>query len=101
MADRRGEFGRRGEDAACAYLLRHGYSIVERNYRCRRGEIDIIAAKDGGAVFVEVKTRRSLKFGTPGMAKVWHAGHGGNLCQAAENPHHGAVLFAAVRRRVQ
>ena len=54
MADRRGDFGRRGEDAACAYLLRHGYSIIERNYRCRRGEIDIIAAKDGGAVFVEV-----------------------------------------------
>ena len=93
MADRRGDFGRRGEDAACAYLLRHGYSIVERNYRCRRGEIDIIAVKDGGAVFVEVKTRRSLKFGTPG--------HGGNLCQAAENPHHGSALFAAVRRRVQ
>ena len=88
MADRRSDFGRRGEEAACAYLLRHGYSIVERNYRCRRGEIDIIAAKDGGAVFVEVKTRRSLKFGTPGMA-------------VAENPHHGAALFAAVRRRVQ
>ena len=70
MADRRGDFGRRGEDAACAYLLRHGYSIIERNYRCRRGEIDIIAAKDGGAVFVEVKTRRSLKFGTPGMAAL-------------------------------
>ena len=70
MADRRSEFGRRGEDAACAYLLRHGYSIVERNYRCRRGEIDIIAAKDGGAVFVEVETRRSLKFGTPGMAEL-------------------------------
>ena len=97
MADRRSDFGRRGEDAACAYLLRHGYSIVERNYRCRRGEIDIIAAKDGGAVFVEVKTRRSLK----PQLKVWHAGHGGNLCQAAENPHHGAALFAAVRRRVQ
>ena len=62
MADRRSEFGRRGEDAACAYLLRHGYSIVE---------IDIIAAKDGGAVFVEVKTRRSLKFGTPGMAVTY------------------------------
>lgn len=71
MADRRGDFGRRGEDAACAYLLRHGYSIVERNYRCRRGEIDIIAARDGGAVFVEVKTRRSLKFGTPGMAVTY------------------------------
>ena len=71
MADRRGDFGRRGEDAACAYLLRHGYSIVERNYRCRRGEIDIIAAKDGGAVFVELKTRRSLKFGTPGMAVTY------------------------------
>ena len=71
MADKRGDFGRRGEEAACAYLLRHGYSIVERNYRCRRGEIDIIAAKDGGAVFVEVKTRRSLKFGTPGMAVTY------------------------------
>ena len=93
MADRRGDFGRRGEDAACAYLLRHGYSIVERNYRCRRGEIDIIAAKDGGAVFVEVKNAPQLK--------VWYAGHGGNLCQAAENPHHGAALFAAVRWRVQ
>ena len=93
MADRRGDFGRRGEDAACAYLLRHGYSIIERNYRCRRGEIDIIAAKDGGAVFVEVKTRRSLKFGTPGMAVTYG--------QAAENPHHGAALFAAVRRRIQ
>ena len=43
MADRRGDFGRRGEDAACAYLLRHGYSIVERNYRCRRSYINTIS----------------------------------------------------------
>ncbi len=68
MADKRGSFGRRGEDAACAYLQRHGYIIAGRNYRCCYGEIDIIALKDGGVVFVEVKTRHSLKFGTPGMA---------------------------------
>ena len=78
MADGRGDFGRRGEDAACAYLLRHGYSIGERNYRCRRGVIDIIAAKDGGAGFVEVKTRRRLKFGPPGMSV--------NLCQQQKIP---------------
>ena len=68
MADKRSSFGRRGEDAACAYLERHGYNVVARNYRCRWGEIDVIAVKGGTLVFVEVKTRHSLKFGTPGMA---------------------------------
>lgn len=71
MADGRGSFGRRGEDAACAYLERHGYKVIGRNYRCRWGEIDVIAAKGGMVVFVEVKTRRSLKFGTPGMAVTY------------------------------
>lgn len=71
MADCRADFGRRGEDAACAYLERHGYKVLERNYRCRWGEIDIIAAKGGSLVFVEVKTRHSLKFGTPGMAVTY------------------------------
>lgn len=71
MADRRSDFGQRGEDAACAYLERHGYRVTGRNYRCRYGEIDIIAVKDGAIVFVEVKTRRSLRFGTPGMAVTY------------------------------
>ncbi len=71
MADRRGDFGRRGEDAACAYLLRHGYSIVERNYRCRRGAVGRFGWKQGREKIVEVKTRGSLKFCTAGMAVTY------------------------------
>lgn len=71
MADKRGDFGRRGEDAACAYLERHGYKVVDRNYRCRWGEIDVIAVKGGTLAFVEVKTRHNLRFGTPGMAVTY------------------------------
>lgn len=48
--------GQKGEDKACSYLVSHGYSIVERNWRTRSGEIDIIAQKDGVLVFAEVKT---------------------------------------------
>ena len=44
---------------------RKGYRIVERNYRTRYGEIDIIARKDGFLVFIEVKLRRSSRFGAP------------------------------------
>lgn len=47
--------GEKGEDAACTYLERKGYVICRRNYRCRYGEIDIIAAKGGELSFVEVK----------------------------------------------
>lgn len=63
--------GKRGEDAACAYLERHGYIICRRNYRCRYGEIDIIAAKGSELSFVEVKTRRNLKFGLPRLAVTY------------------------------
>lgn len=62
--DRR-ELGRLGEDLACAYLAEHGFSIVVRNWRSRRGEIDIVARKGGLTAFVEVKTRRSGAFGPP------------------------------------
>ena len=68
MADKRGDFGRRGEDAACAYLERHGYKVLDRNYRCRWGEIDVIAVKGGTLAFVEVKTRFSDGFGAPSEA---------------------------------
>ena len=63
--------GAMGEDMACAYLIRLGYDIAARNYRTRQGEIDIIAAQDGEIVFVEVKTRRSLRCGLGAEAVTW------------------------------
>lgn len=59
------EIGALGEKIAAEYLTRLGYVIRERNFRSREGEIDIIAEKDDFLVFVEVRTRRSLSFGTP------------------------------------
>lgn len=53
----RRDLGRIGEDAACRYLRRSGYRILERNFSCHRGEIDIICEKSDCIVFVEVKTR--------------------------------------------
>lgn len=64
----RGELGKLGEDFAAGLLSAEGYRIVERNFRCRAGEIDIIAEKDGELSFVEVKTRRTLAFGYPAEA---------------------------------
>lgn len=55
--------GRSGERKAAKFLSRKGYKILELNYRCRFGEIDIIAADGDVTVFVEVKTRSSDKFG--------------------------------------
>lgn len=56
-------FGQSGEKQAEKFLVKSGYSILERNFRCRFGEIDIIAFKDGVTVFVEVKTRKNSSFG--------------------------------------
>jgi putative endonuclease len=47
------------------YLIQNGYTLVERNYRTRRGEIDLIVRKDDTLVFVEVKLRRGTGFGDP------------------------------------
>jgi putative endonuclease len=60
----RSELARRGADAAAAYLERIGMTIVERNWRTRTGEIDIVASDGGIVVLVEVKTRRSERAGT-------------------------------------
>ncbi len=57
--------GALGESLAADYLSHHGYRILERNWRWTRGEIDLIAEKDGEIVFVEVKARRSHRYGTP------------------------------------
>jgi putative endonuclease len=63
------QLGVRGEDLACAELERRGLQILERNLRCRLGEIDIIAAEKGAngptLVFCEVKCRSGLSFGHP------------------------------------
>lgn len=61
----RGDLGHRGEDAAAAYLDRCGMDVVERNWRTRSGELDIIAWEGGTLVLVEVKTRASVARGTP------------------------------------
>lgn len=58
----KGTKGAWGEDCAAAYLRRHGYRILARNYSCRFGEIDIIAADRHYVVFVEVKLRASDRF---------------------------------------
>jgi len=60
--------GKRGEEIAVNYLTKAGYRIIERNYRCLFGEIDIVAKDKNTVVFVEVKTRRSEKFGDPQLS---------------------------------
>jgi len=61
----RKRLGERGEDAAAAFLERAGLSVVERNWRCDAGEIDIVALDGHTIVLVEVKTRRTVRAGTP------------------------------------
>lgn len=57
--------GAKGEDTAVEFLLKRGLKILERNFRCPLGEVDIIAREGEKIVFVEVKTRRSSRFGEP------------------------------------
>jgi putative endonuclease len=54
-----------GEDIAAGYLLKNKYKIIERNFRCALGEIDIIARDGPSIVFVEVKSKNSGKYGRP------------------------------------
>jgi len=65
MTDPRRALGKLGETLAARELERRGYRIVERNWRCSIGEIDIVAEKDGQLVIVEVRTRRGDERGTP------------------------------------
>ncbi len=60
------EVGKTGEQAACNALQKKGYRILERNYRCRQGEIDIVARHKGCLVFIEVRSKTGSAFGTPG-----------------------------------
>lgn len=60
--------GRRGEDLAADYLRGLGMAVLERNWRCAEGELDIVAEDAGSVVGIEVKTRSGLGFGHPAEA---------------------------------
>ena len=60
--------GKKGEKIAAAYLKKNGYRIIEINFRCPIGEIDIVAKEKNDLVFVEVKTRKSIDLGYPEQA---------------------------------
>lgn len=62
---RNSSLGRFGEDQAAEWLERHGFRLVERNWRCARGEVDIIAWQSCTLVFIEVKTRAGSSTGHP------------------------------------
>lgn len=57
--------GKRGEDLAASYVEKQGYKILDRNFRIRGGEIDIVAIDGDTLAFIEVKTRSSQEFGSP------------------------------------
>lgn len=58
-----GALGRWGEDRAAEYLRKKGYTLLEKNFRCRMGEIDLIARKGRFLVFAEVKLRKNADYG--------------------------------------
>lgn len=85
---RKDELGRAGEQAAESYLRAHGFEILDRNWRCRAGELDLVVADADTIVVVEVKTCRSAAFGHPfeaidarklhrlhQLARDWRAAH--------------------------
>ena len=59
------EFGIEGENKAADYLVREGYTILDRNWKSGRKELDIVAEKDGTLVVIEVKSRKSNRYGNP------------------------------------
>ncbi|WP_449385400.1 YraN family protein [Cellulomonas soli] len=64
--------GRYGEDVAAAHVLRAGWQVLDRNWRCREGELDLVGLDGDELVAVEVKTRRSTAYGHPAEAVTAH-----------------------------
>jgi putative endonuclease len=62
------ELGKRGEEVALRFLKKKGYKIIQQNYVCKMGEMDLIAREKDTLVFIEVKTRTSTAFGPPQLA---------------------------------
>ena len=92
--------GLKGEKLAQKFLKKAGYKIIKTNYVTPYGEADIIALKDGFIVFIEVKTRTSLKFGMPkeavGYKKQSKYKDIANYYLIAEKPEIENVSFAVV-----
>ena len=65
---RRLDLGARGEELAVAWYTSRGYAVLARNWRCREGELDLVASRGGCVVFCEVKTRTGTVFGLPAEA---------------------------------
>jgi putative endonuclease len=99
MGDRTG-LGRRGEDAAVEHLTGLGMRVVARNWRCRHGEIDVVAQEGQTLVFCEVKTRSGLGFGSPLAAvtplKLTRLRRLASLFLAETGGHRGPVRIDAV-----
>lgn len=68
LVERRRELGARGERQAATWYESRGYVVLEKNWRCRDGELDLILGSQNLVVFCEVKTRSSAAFGTPAAA---------------------------------
>jgi putative endonuclease len=68
VTDARRAYGQAGEDRAAAWYRSRGYTILDRNWRCREGELDLVVRRGRTLVFVEVKARRTDRFGTPAEA---------------------------------
>jgi len=111
------ELGARGEQLATDHLTRAGLDILDRNWRCSQGELDIVARERDELVFVEVKTRSSVLFGHPfesitaiklarlrRLAAAWcdeHPGSGSTVridAIAVIVPSHGAVEIEQLKR---
>jgi putative endonuclease len=76
------DLGRAGEDLAAEHLASRGYRILARRYRTRMGEIDLVAVRGDLLVFVEVKARRSTRFGSP--AESVHPSKQARIARAAQ-----------------
>ncbi|MCU0301285.1 MAG: YraN family protein [Candidatus Nanopelagicales bacterium] len=92
--------GGRGEDVAVAHLELVGMQVVARNWRCRHGELDVVAREGDTLVFCEVKTRRGLGFGTPlaaiTPAKCARLRRLASAYLTAEGRHRGPIRFDGV-----
>ena len=95
MAVARGEAGARAEALAAAFLTGRGLTILERNFRCRRGEIDLIARDGMTLVFVEVRMRASDHFGSAAASIT--AGKRHKLLRTARHYLAGATRTPACR----
>jgi putative endonuclease len=91
------ELGRSGEEQAVRYLTGIGYEVLDRNWRCAQGEIDIVASRGRHLAVVEVKTRRTIAHGHPFEAvdarkirRLWRLAH----AWAADHPDrsHGLMI---------